>query len=101
MVPVPFEVTFDTMSTSGSLACINISIPQDFALEGDHEFTVRLSTVSPDVVTIGSPTDAEVVITDDESKCIYVRMSCAYDICRNYLHVTVHMYMFVNMIRSK
>ena len=101
MVPVPFEVTFDTMSTSGSLACINISIPQDFALEGDHEFTVRLSTVSPDVVTIGSPTDAEVVITDDESKCIYVWMRCANDICRKYLRVTVYMYMFVNVIRSK
>ena len=99
MVPVPFEVTFDTMSTSGSLACINISIPQDFALEGDHEFTVRLSTLSPDVVTIGSPADAEVVITDDESKCVYVWMSCAYDICRKYLHVTVHTHMVVNMIR--
>ena len=24
VVPIPFEVTFDTMSTSGSLACINI-----------------------------------------------------------------------------
>jgi len=74
VVPVPFEVTFDTMSMSGSLACIDINIPQDFALEGDHEFTVRLSTVSPDVVTIGSPTDAEVVIADDESKCVYVCM---------------------------
>ena len=101
MVPNPFEVTFDVMSMSGSLACINISIPQDSALEGDHEFTVHLSTVSPDVVTIGSPTDAEVVITDDESKCIYVRMRCANDICRKYLHVTVYMYMFVNVIRSK
>ena len=70
VVPVPFEVTFDTMSMSGSLACINISIPQDFALEGDHEFTIRLSTLSHDVVTIGSPADAEVVIADDESKCI-------------------------------
>jgi len=90
VVPVPFEVTFDTMSMSGSLACIDINIPQDFALEGDHEFTVRLSTVSPDVVTIGSPTDAEVVIADDESKCVYVCMCFAYDICRKYLHVTVH-----------
>jgi len=72
MVPVPFELTFDIMSTSGSLACINISIPQDLALEGDHEFTVHLSALSPDVVTIGSPANATVVIADDESKCIYV-----------------------------
>ena len=72
MVPVPFEVTFDVMSMSGSLACINIGIPQDSALEGDHEFTVQLSTLSPDVVTIGSPANATVVIADDESKCIHV-----------------------------
>ena len=81
------------------MACINITIPQDFALEGDHEFTVRLSTLSPDVVTIGSPADAEVVIADDESKCIYVWMGCAYDVCRKYLHVTVHTHMVVNMKR--
>jgi len=74
MVPVPFEVTFDTMSTSGSLACVNISIPQDSALEGDHEFTVHLLTLSPDVVTVASPEYATVVIADDESKCIHVCM---------------------------
>jgi len=74
VVPVPFELTFDVMSTSGSLACINISIPQDLALEGDHEFTIHLSALSPDVVTIGSPANATVVIADDESKYIYVFM---------------------------
>ena len=72
VVPTPFEVTFDIMSTSGSLACINISIPQDSALEGDHEFSIQLSTLSPDVVTIDSPADAEVVIADDESECVYI-----------------------------
>ena len=101
MVPVPFEVTFDTRRRL--LPCININIPQDFALEGDHNFTVQLSTLSPDVVTIGSPADAEVVITDDESKCVYVWMSCAYDICRKYLHACncAHIYgcKYDNMIR--
>jgi len=43
-------------------------------LEGDHAFTIHLSTLSPDVVTIGSPANARVVIADDESKCIYVFM---------------------------
>ena len=71
VVPAPFEVIFDTMSTSGSLACINISIPQDSALEGDHEFSIWLSTLSPDVVTIGSPANAMVVLADDESKWVY------------------------------
>ena len=92
VVPVPFEVTFDIMSTSGSLACINISIPQDSALEGDHEFTVQLSTLSPDVVTIGSPANVEVVIADDESKCVYIGMGCADNIYGKYLHVYVHRY---------
>ena len=74
VIPNPFEVTFDITSTSGSLACINISIPQDSALEGDHEFTVHLLTLSPDVVTVASPQYATVVIADDESKCIHVCM---------------------------
>jgi len=64
-------VTFDILSTSGSLACINISVPQDSALEGDHEFTIQLSTLSPDVVTIGSPANAMVVLADDEGKWVY------------------------------
>jgi len=77
VIPVPFEVTFDAMSTSESLACVNISIPQDFALEGDHEFTIHLSALSPDVVTIGSPANATVVIADDESKCVHICKVCA------------------------
>ena len=80
VIPVPFEVTFDIMSTSGSLACINISIPQDSALEGDHQFTIHLFTLSPDVVTIDSPVYATIVIADDESKCVHICIVCAYDI---------------------
>ena len=68
-VPDPFQVTFDTMSVNGSLACINITILQDAALEGDHIFTVHIVSVSPGVVTIISPVYAPVVIEDDESKC--------------------------------
>jgi len=78
VVPTPFEVTFDILSTSGSLACINISIPQDSALEGDHEFSIQLSTLSPDVVTIDSLADAEVVIADDESECVHIAMHELY-----------------------
>ena len=68
-VPDPFQVTFDTMSVNGSLACINITILQDAALEGDHSFAVHIVSVSPGVVTIISPTYSPVVIEDDESKC--------------------------------
>ena len=59
------------MSVDGSLACINITILQDTALEGDHVFTVRIVSLSPDVVATSSPTYATVVIADDESKCVY------------------------------
>ena len=79
MVPDPFQVTFDTMSVTGSLACINITIVQDSVLEGDHVFTVHLLSLSPDVVATSSPTYAAVVIADDESKC-----ACN---CRKYLNV--------------
>ena len=101
MVPVPFEVTFDTMSTSGSLACINISIPQDFALEGDHEFSIQLSTLSPDIVTIGSPPHAEVDIADDESKWVYVL--CIYGLCiylHNYVFVLVCVYIVYKYVED-
>ena len=87
MVPYPFQVTFDTMSVSGSLACINITILEDDALEGDHGFSIQLSALSPDVVTRGSPPSAEIVIADNESKRDYVCMICAYDICRKCLHI--------------
>ena len=58
------------MSISGSLACINITIRQDAALEGDHGFSIQLSALSPDVVTVDSPASAEIIIAGDESKCI-------------------------------
>jgi len=100
-VPAPFEVTFDTMSTNGSLACVNITILQDFALEGDHAFTVHLlPPLSPDVVTIASPVNTTVVIADDESKCVYVCTVCAYYIFRKYLHVCVKIVHQLGMSRG-
>ena len=79
MVPDPFQVTFDTMSVDGLLACINITILQDPFFEGNHGFSINITSLSPDVVTASSPTYATVVITDDESKC-----ACN---CRKYLIV--------------
>ena len=69
-LPIPFTVTFDNMSVNGTSECANIDIPQDQALEGDHNFTVQLSTLSPDLVSIDSPEAAEIIIADDDSKCI-------------------------------
>ena len=58
------------MSVNGTSECANIDIPQDQALEGDHDFTIQLSTLSPDLVTIDSPEAAEIIIADGDSKCI-------------------------------
>ena len=58
------------MSVNGTSECANIDIPQDQALEGDHDFTVQLSTLSPDLVIIGSPEAAEIIIADGDSKCV-------------------------------
>ena len=41
--PDPFSVTFDTTSTSGTLACVDIPTIVDAILEGDHNFSVSLS----------------------------------------------------------
>ena len=70
MLPDPFTITFDNMSVNGTSECANIDVPQDQALEGDHDFTVQLSTLSPDLVSIDSPEAAEIIIVDDDSKCI-------------------------------
>ena len=63
------EATF-TMTAAlvlGSTSCINITIFQDAVLEGDHSFTVLLTSVTPSGVAISSPfTSATVNIQDNE-----------------------------------
>ena len=78
-LPDPFTLTFDTMSVNGSSDCVNIDIPQDQALEGDHDFTVRFSTFSPDLVIVVPPeaADSEIIIADDDSMCAIV-CRCMY-----------------------
>ena len=79
------------MSVNGTSECANIDIPQDQALEGDHDFTVQLSTLSPDLVIIGSPEAAEIIIADGDSKCVVsVPMSCVL----LFFHVS-HMTLYV------
>ena len=72
------------MSVNGSSDCVNIDIPQDQALEGDHDFTVRFSTFSPDRINVVPPeaADSEIIIADDDSmcaivcRCMYVQHLC-------------------------
>ena len=52
----------------GDTSCVNISILQDLVLEGDHEFGVEVTSVTPSVVMLGMPSEETVTILDDESR---------------------------------
>ena len=90
------------MSVNGTSECATIEIPQDQALEGDHDFTVQFSTFSPDLVTVESEADdSEIIITDDDSmcaivcRCLYVANLCVSIMLKNaFLH---HMLLFLSL----
>lgn len=64
------EATFPigtTFNEQVQTACVDISIINDDALEGDHSFTVVLSNANPSSVTISPPfSSATVIIEDDD-----------------------------------
>jgi hypothetical protein len=45
-----FNTTFTSGSMYGATRCVNITILEDGALEGDQTFTVMLTTSDPNVV---------------------------------------------------
>ena len=53
----------------GATSCVNISILQDMVLEGDHNFSVVVTSATPSVVMVGVPSEGTVTILDDESRC--------------------------------
>ncbi len=70
----PLEVLFVAgVVGQGSTACANISILDDLALEGQHNFSVTLADFDlvagmPDTarIFVGTPSSASVVIEDNE-----------------------------------
>ena len=61
------EVTFTSGSPNGAQQTVDIAIMDDFALEGDHDFTVEL--ISTDLnVMIGMQSSTVVTITDNDGK---------------------------------
>jgi hypothetical protein len=63
------SLDFAVGSMPGDTHCINVSITDDSALEGDETFSVALMlTTSDPNVTLGNDTTA-VTITDDDGKC--------------------------------
>ena len=69
----PLSVTFPAVSSvSGTTACANVAIIDDAALEGNHSFTVTVSSLelSPGGVysglEIGTPSSATINIIDND-----------------------------------
>ena len=58
-----FRVDFN----STDQACAQVTILQDLAVEGNHEFTISISDVGEFAMT-GSPIDTVITITDDDGK---------------------------------
>ena len=64
-VGISSDVTFVPGSASSDVQCMNISIIDDTALEGNFSFIVSLTSSDPDVL-VGRDT-ATIIITDDDS----------------------------------
>ena len=58
------NLTFNSGSTDNAAECVNITIADDGALEGDQTFTVTLSTPDPSVI-LGTRI-ATITITDND-----------------------------------
>ena len=50
---------------SNTTVCTNITIVEDNALECDHDFTVEITSTSPNV-TVGTPSNVTVTIKDTD-----------------------------------
>ena len=71
--PTQLNVFFPSGSTNGNTDCINISIIDDDALEGDHSFTVSLNPPAAPV-TLTTPSSSPVTITDNDGKLLLKKM---------------------------
>ena len=67
-MPTPFEVTFAAGSSIGSQDCITIGILDDDAAEGTHNFSVSMVDPGNPLCTLGSPSEIEIAIMDNESQ---------------------------------
>ena len=67
----PLQAIFPISSIEGATSCVNISILQDLVLEGDHNFGVEVTSATPSVVMVGTPSEETVTILDDESTYVH------------------------------
>ena len=67
----PLQAIFPISSIEGATSCVNISILQDLVLEGDHNFGVEVTSATPSVEMVGTPSEGTVLILDDESTYVH------------------------------
>ncbi len=65
-IPIPDPLVFPSSSTEGMELCAMIGIIDDTALEGEHSFSVHITSTSPEI-TVGMAY-ATVEIQDNERK---------------------------------
>ena len=63
-ISVSSNQTFPSGSTNNATRCINISISEDQAFEGDHTFTVILTTDDTSIM-LGTTVTVITIIDDD------------------------------------
>ena len=83
-VAEPLQATFPITSIEGESSCVDIGILQDTVLEGDHSFGVEVTSATPSVVMVGTPSEETITILDDESRYT----ECIYSISKCMLHLT-------------
>ncbi len=66
-IPIPDPLVFPAISTEGMELCAMIGIIDDTALEGEHNFTVHITSTSPEISS-GITYKAAIVIQDNERK---------------------------------
>ncbi len=76
-------LTFPAGSTNGSTMPLSFTIVDDMALEGSHNFSIEIVSVETpsgpeSLLTIGSPSTADVVIEDNERMIVIVAWILVY-----------------------
>ena len=73
-IDASMEISFPEQSMDGNILCINVSIVDDTALEGDETFTVSLTVTSGGTI-VGNNMTTITIIDNDGSK-IAVVLEC-------------------------
>ena len=69
----PLTVVFPpSVTLPTTTQCVDVIALPDTLLEGDHSFTVTISTISNDDLVPGTPSSIEVRIDDDEGTYVEI-----------------------------